>query len=74
MKFKNFLNDSIPKTKKLPLSNKEEILIGDTGIYKEVYKLDSTQSIYRYNKNNTSMPFTGKEDIKELKKLIDKVK
>src|SRR6056297_2182317 len=74
MRFKNFLNNSITKTKKIPLSNKEKSLIGDTGIYKEVYKLDSTQSIYRFDKNNTSMPFKEKEDLNKLKKLIKSIK
>jgi len=74
MRFKNFLNNSITKTKKISLSNKEKSLIGDTGIYKEVYKLDSTQSIYRFDKNNTSMPFKEKEDLNKLKKLIKSIK
>lgn len=64
----------IRKTEKLPLTDNEKNLIGDIGIYKEVYKLDSTQSNYRFSRTVMSQAFTGTEDLSKLKKLIKKVK
>jgi hypothetical protein len=61
------------KTEKLPLTPAEKKIIGDTGVYKEKYKLDRTQSMYRASKTSYSMPFTGTEDLNKLKKLVSKL-
>ena len=62
------------KTEKLPLTPAEKKIIGDTGVYKEKYKLDRTQSNYRASRTSFSMPFTGKEDLPKLKKLVSRLK
>jgi len=72
--FKEIITESVSKTSKLPLTPKEKELIGNLNIFKEKYKLDSTQSNYRFDKNTFSSAFKGKENIEELKKLIGKVK
>tara|TARA_E500000178_G_C17038997_1_gene765459 strand:+ start:14137 stop:15393 length:1257 start_codon:yes stop_codon:yes gene_type:complete len=65
---------SLNKTEKLPLTPAEKKIIGNTGVYKEKYKLDRTQSMYRASKTAFSMPFTGKEDLTKLKKLVRGIK
>jgi len=72
--FISILKESVSKTSKLPLTSKEKELIGDLNIFKEKYKLDSTQSNYRFDKNTFSKAFKGKENIDELKKLIGQLK
>lgn len=67
------INEKVNKAKKLQLSNNEKNLIGSLDVHKETYRLDTTQSIYRYDKNITSFPFTGNENLIELKKLIKKI-
>ena len=44
MRFKEYIFKDVTKTKKLPLTPTEKKLIGKLNIFKEIYKLDSTQS------------------------------
>ena len=72
--YREILTEALNKTKLIKLTDKEKNLTGDISIHKEVYKLDSTQSIYRFDKNIMSPAFTGTEDLSKLKDLIKKVK
>lgn len=72
--FKEFLTKSSFKSKMLELTDNEKNLIGDLKIHKVQYQLDRTQSYYRYDKNTTSIAFTGTENLDALKKLIKLVK
>jgi hypothetical protein len=62
------------ETVKLPLTGAEKKLIGKLKVYKEKYKLDRTQSNYRYDNNTFSQAFTGKQDLDKLKELVKEVK
>ena len=73
-KIDKYLGEEVNKTIKIPLNNVEKKLIGDLKIYKEKYKLDRTQSNYRLDKKTFSNTFKEKDNLTELKKLIQKIK